>query len=378
MMLNKINSTIKVGITGQSGFIGTHLYNNLHLNKNIEIIPFQKEYFNNIDDLKIFADKCDVIIHLAGINRHDDSDFLYKKNIELANKLIESCKTKHKKHIIFSSSYQEDQNNLYGKSKQVCVELFKEWAKQYGYFTAMKIPNVFGPFCNPNYNSVIATFCSQLIDNKNPKIIIDKELDLIYIDKLISEIDKFIFLNQNQKHLSYKVQPEYKVKVSGILKVLEQFKKMYYMNGICPNIKDSFRLNLFNTFRSYIPLSHFPFIYKKHEDSRGAFIELFQGDSPGQSSYSTTVPGITRGEHFHTRKFERFSVIKGKASIKLRKINTDEVFEFKLDGNNPAFVDMPIWYTHNITNIGDEELITYFWINEQYNPADPDTFYEKV
>ena len=149
-------------------------------------------------------------------------------------------------------------------------------------------------------------------------------------------------------------------------------------NGIFPNLEDPFEKALFNTFRCYVPESHYPVKYTKHTDNRGSFVEIARTQTSGQFSYSTTVPGITRGNHFHTRKAERFAVISGKALIQLRKIGTDEVIDYYLDGNEPAYVDMPIWYTHNIKNIGDEELITLFWINEPYNPEDADTYFEDV
>ena len=168
-------------------------------------------------------------------------------------------------------------------------------------------------------------------------------------------------------------------KVSEILNLLKDFKTEYIDNGKVPKVDlNSFELNLFNTFTSYISKSYFPRKFKKHTDDRGAFVEIIRAETSGQTSYSTTVPGITRGNHYHTRKVERFAVIKGKASIRIRKINTDEIFEYIIDGQTPAYVDMPIWYTHNITNIGDTELITLFWINEPYNPEDADTYFVEV
>ena len=149
-------------------------------------------------------------------------------------------------------------------------------------------------------------------------------------------------------------------------------------NGIFPNLEDSFQKALFNTFRCYIPVSHYPVKFIKHTDNRGSFVEIARTNSSGQFSYSTTVPGITRGNHFHTRKAERFAVISGKARIQLRKTGSEEVIDYYLDGDEPAYVDMPIWHTHNIKNIGEEELITLFWINEPYNPEDADTYFEDV
>jgi UDP-2-acetamido-2,6-beta-L-arabino-hexul-4-ose reductase len=149
-------------------------------------------------------------------------------------------------------------------------------------------------------------------------------------------------------------------------------------NGIFPSLEDAFEKALFNTFRCYAPQEHYPVKLTKHTDDRGSFVEIARTETSGQFSFSTTVPGITRGNHYHTRKAERFAVISGKALIQLRKIGTDEVIDYYLDGKEPAYVDMPIWYTHNIKNIGDEELITLFWINEPYNPKNADTYFENV
>jgi UDP-2-acetamido-2,6-beta-L-arabino-hexul-4-ose reductase len=144
-------------------------------------------------------------------------------------------------------------------------------------------------------------------------------------------------------------------------------------------LNSTFELNLFNTFRSYFDHSNYNPVYlKKNADQRGIFIEAIKSFVGGQFSFSTTVPGVTRGNHYHTRKIERFIVIKGKATIDLRRIGTTELYHFELNGDQPSFVDMPVWYTHNITNVGDEELITLFWINEFFNPDDPDTYFENV
>jgi UDP-2-acetamido-2,6-beta-L-arabino-hexul-4-ose reductase len=168
------------------------------------------------------------------------------------------------------------------------------------------------------------------------------------------------------------------IKVSEILEILKNYKEQYFENGVIPQIKNSFELALFNTFRTYFPNDKFPFMFTENIDERGSFVEIIRANVSGQFSYSTTKPGITRGEHYHTRKIERFAVINGKAKIELRRIGTDDVIIYLVDGSKPSFVDMPIWTTHNITNIGDTDLYTLFWINEPYDPEDPDTYYEKV
>ena len=173
------------------------------------------------------------------------------------------------------------------------------------------------------------------------------------------------------------VSYDFEKKVTEILALLENYKSLYFEQGIIPVLKDRDEVNLFNTFCGYIDFSSvYPRKLVKHEDPRGMFVETVKLGIGGQVSFSTTIPGITRGNHYHTRKIERFTVIRGKARIQLRKIDTDEVLNFYLDGKDPCYVDMPVWYTHNITNVGNEDLYTQFWINEWYDSSDGDTYFE--
>ena len=196
----------------------------------------------------------------------------------------------------------------------------------------------------------------------------------------ISEIDMYFYLDIINK--SY--NSEYVLSYTGILKVtnllskLNCYQQTYVVNGTFPKIDNYFELCLFNTYRSYLKSDFFPRLFELHKDERGTFAETIKALSQGQGSFSTTKAGVTRGNHFHTRKVERFAVIKGEALIQLRCIGTDEVFEYRLSGDNPGYVDMPVWYTHNITNIGTDDLYTIFWINELFDAHDPDTYYEKV
>lgn len=370
----------RIGITGQNGFVGKHLYNTLGLHPEIyQRIEFQKSFFDNEELLDQFVTSCDVIVHLAGMNRHGDPQVIYNTNVLLAKNLVESLKrTGCKPYIIFSSSSQEERDNLYGKSKKDARILLSNWAYETGVsFTGMVIPNVFGPFGNPFYNSVVATFCHQITHGETPKIEIDGELKLIYVGELVTEITKAMNLELNESE--YSVAHTATVKVSEILALLLKYHEQYQLQGIIPEINNSFELNLFNSFRCYEDIEmKFPIKFTEHTDARGAFSEIIRLNVGGQVSFSTTYTGITRGNHFHTRKIERFAVIKGEALIQLRQIGTNKVLDFYLSGSQPAYVDMPIWYTHNIKNIGETELYTIFWINEFYNPEDPDTYFENV
>jgi len=370
----------KIGITGQNGFVGYHLLQTIKLYKEeFEHIPFDRSYFDNKADLDNFVNSCDVIVHLAALNRHNDPEEIYRQNVVLTNKLVESLeRTNATPHVLISSSTQEERDNLYGKSKKDARQTLGVWAQQNSaVFTGLVIPNVFGPFGHPYYNSVVATFCHQVANNEEPRIDIDGHLKLIYVGQLVEKILTCIRKEENNAELSVEYTAE--AKVSEILAHLQNYKNVYQEEGELPEIKSVFEHNLFNTYRCYMPKTdYFPRHFTKHADNRGHFVELMRAGISGQTSFSTTKPGITRGEHYHTRKIERFAVIKGKARIQLRRIGTDEVMSFELNGEDPSYVDMPIWYTHNITNIGEEELITVFWINEPYNPEDPDTWFEKV
>jgi len=378
---------IKVGITGQAGFVGTHLFNTLGLQpKKFERITFEDEYFNDESRLNNFVSSCDAIVHLAAMNRHNDPEVLYKTNLALVSQLIEACeKTGSTPHILFSSSTQEERDNLYGKSKKEGRQLFEEWAERNNAkFSGFVIPNVYGPFGHPYYNSVVTTFCHQLTHGETPKIDVDGHLKLIYVSELVDEFIEHIQAMNAEKNDGsvtdvMPVAHTAEIYVSELLSKLENFKDNYYKYGMIPNLDNPFDRNLWNTFLCYLDHEQFfPFHLKLNTDDRGSFVETVKLNSGGQISFSTTVPGITRGNHFHTRKAERFAVIKGKATIELRRIGTDKVMTFDLDGTQPSFVDMPIWHTHNITNVGDEELYTIFWISEHFNPDEPDTYFENV
>ena len=372
---------LKIGITGQNGFIGKHIFNSLGLypDEFVRII-FEKSFFENSDLMDNFVQQCDVIIHLACLNRHTDSDVLYKTNIALTENLIFSLqRTNSKAYVLFSSSTQERKDNLYGQSKNLSRELLNDWCKKsQGKFTGFIIPNVFGPFGRPFYNSVIATFCYQLIHDETPTINVDDEMSLIYVDELVNVFLKCI--REKTSNLILEVKPTFCIKVSETLSILQKFKDTYLESGTIPDLNSRFELNLFNTFRSFIDIKKYPVDFVQNKDERGSFAEIIRVEKCGygQTSYSVTLPGKTRGNHFHTRKVERFAVIKGNALIQLRKVGSKEIFNLQLSGSNPSFVDMPVWYIHNIKNIGNEDLYTIFWINEAYDTNDSDTYFEII
>lgn len=371
---------MKVGITGQAGFVGTHLYNYLSLEPDLfELVPFEDRFFEESHSLNKWVELCDVIVHLAAVNRHSNPEVIYKTNLNLVRQLIASLEaTGSYPHVLFSSSIQEEMDNPYGRSKREGRELLSSWADKTGaYFTGLVIPNVFGPFGNPYYNSVVSTFCHQLTHNEDTVIETDGELRLIYINELALYIRNAILEKKTNPELSIPFTSE--IKVSQLLALVQKYKSDYMENGVIPDLGSAFEINLFNTFRSYINLKeHYPVALKVNSDNRGSFVETIRLGIGGQVSFSTTHSGITRGNHFHIRKIERFIVLKGEAIIQLRKKGTQDILEFHLLGSAPSFVDMPIWYTHNIKNVGNEDLYTQFWINEFFSSEDPDTYFEEV
>jgi len=368
---------LKISITGQNGFIGSHLLNYLFYKRDdIEIIDFKKSFFNDEKSLDKITSNADVIVHLAGLNRNEDDKFLYKENLRLTENLISSIKrTNYKGKIIFASSIQENLSSAYGKSKRDSSLKFQNNLKDNKFkFSSLLIPNVYGPFCKPFYNSFIATFSDNIIKNKQVDIV-DSKVKLIYIDNLIKNIEDAI----NSSNILINVKEDITITVSKTHDLLKEFKLQYYDEGTIPKLDSEFKFNLFNTFVSYIPFEEFfPRKHILNKDKRGVFSEIIKSNINGQFSFSQTNKGIQRGNHFHTRKIERFSVISGTAIIELRRIGNEKKYIYKLSGDKPSYVDMPIWHTHNIKNIGDTPLITLFWINEFYNDKDPDTFFEKV
>ena len=370
---------MRVGITGHTGFIGYHLKNTiLYKIQNYNLDLLGKADFKSQEKLQEFTQRNDVIVHLAGINRDDNEEYIFEENIDLTKKIIESAESVNfKGKVIFASSTQFELNTSYARAKKKCTEMFLKSSKKNNYkFTSLIIPNVFGPFCKPNYNSFIATFSDNLLKQKPIKIDSKHKIPLIYVDNLIFEILDEI--ESKSSHIK-KISPDIKITPKEVGDLLKLFHKSYLKEKILPKFNSRFEEMLFYTFISYINIEeYFPISHPKHEDNRGFFSEIIRLNGQAQFSFSTTNKDITRGDHFHTRKIERFTVIKGEALIKIRKIGTKKVIEYKMGKSLPSSVDMFPWHTHNIQNIGNEELITLFSINEHFDNNDPDTYHEKV
>jgi UDP-2-acetamido-2,6-beta-L-arabino-hexul-4-ose reductase len=376
---------LKIGITGQAGFIGKHLFNTLRLNPDIyERITFYDNYFSNEFLLRSFVRQCDVIVHLAAMSRHPDPQIVYETNIKLVKKLIQAMESESvSPFVMFSSSIQENCDNEYGKSKREGYELLEKWAHNNGAsLYGMILPNVYGPFCKPNYASFIATFCYKLTHGEVPEVLIDNQVKLIYIGNLInyilSKIEEVTKLNKPLVECN-PVSFDFEKKVTEILNLFEKFKEEYFDNGFIPKQQDINETNLFNTFCSYIDhKKYYPVKLDQKVNKSGEHAKTVKFSIGGLVSISKTMSGVTNGNHYHIRTFERLTVIKGKARIQLRQIGTEEIIYFFLDGIEPSYVDIPIWHTYNITNIGYEDLYTQSWTNVWDQSKDADIYIESV
>lgn len=367
---------MRIGITGASGFVGLHLQFSLHQQKDkYEPVLIDKSDFLDESKLVQKLKKCDVVVHLAGLN-HGEEKEIYETNVGLTKKLL-AClnKTGNKPKTIFLSSTHNVKNTAYGRSKKDSEKLIALWGRRNQTMTTSLVaPHIFGEFGKPHYNSAIATLCFELAEQKPSRINHEAKLELIYVGDVCSQILEMIYKKISKRKLRLRGK---KIMLKDAYSILKGFRDEYFKNVI-PNLKDKFELNLFNTFRSYLYPNYFPVFLNIKADQRGMFVELTKTNTLGQTSFSSSNKKVIRGNHYHTRKIESFCVISGEALIKIRRLLSNEIFKFKVSGKKPSYVDIPTYYVHSIENIGTDELLTVFWVNEIYDSNDTDTFPEKV
>lgn len=369
---------MKIGITGSDGFIGKNLLERLSRIKDLEVLTFTKK--SSLSDLEFLVRNVSVIFHLAGVNRsHDDNEFIsVNKNLtQIIVGLIE--KHKAKTTIVYTSSIHVNKDDIYGVSKLEGEVILKRYAnrsqsKVYIY----RLPNIFGKWSRPNYNTVIATWCYN-ISRDLPVLVHDKNkrLDLIYIDDLINNFITHIDKNIESGVLYPEIIPVYKKKIGDIYDLLISFKDIR-SNSLIPSVGSGFSRALYATYLSFLPTNKFIYNIEVFNDDRGSFYEVIKTQDNGQVSISTTAPGVTRGNHYHNTKNEKFIVIKGEAIISLRHIYSDERIDHKVSGENLQVVEIIPGYTHCITNTGDCDMILLLWSNEIYNQNKSDTYAMEV
>ena len=365
---------MKVLITGSNGFVGKNLISNLKLLKNVEIYEYDID--SKYENLEKYTIDCDFVYHLAGVNRPKEPKEFMEGNFGFTNELLNLLKKNNNKcPIMISSSIQAELDNDYGKSKKAGEDLIFKYGKDNNVKTFVyRFPNLFGKWCRPNYNSVIATFCDNIANDK--EIVVndrDKELTLAYIDDVCSELIKCL-ADEPTRNGEFCVVPiTYTNKLGYIADMIKSFKEN--SRGIMvPSTGDDFIKKLYATYISYVPLNQMVVDLVEHRDDRGVFSELVRTKECGQVSVSTTKPYVIRGGHYHNTKMERFIVIKGEAKIEFEHVVTHEKIEFKVSGDKLQYVTIPVGYQHSINNIGNDELIMILWANELFNPQVPDTY----
>lgn len=370
---------MKILITGSKGFIGKNLIVRLKQEGIHELLEYDIDTPQEL--LESYCEICESVIHLAGINRPESEEEFMRCNCDFIKELIEKLKKAHNKApIIVTSSIQAEQNNLYGKSKKAGEEILIKYAEETESRVCIyRLPNVFGKWCRPNYNSAVATFCYNIardlpITVTDPNI----SLQLVYIDDVVEEI-MCALENKNTAYEKYyyKVYKVYTATLGEIIKILYDFKASRVSLEV-PDISNEFIKTLYSTYTSYLPEDEFKYPLIMHEDERGSFTEIIKTLEKGQFSVNIVKPGIIKGNHWHHTKVEKFLVVYGKCCIKFRKIGTDKVITYHISGEKLEVVDIPVGYTHSISNEGKQDLIIFIWCNECFAPEHPDTYYEEV
>lgn len=398
---------MKILVTGAKGFVGKNLVcalNNLKDGKDrtrpelkIDAV-YEYDIENTAAELDEYCAQADFVFNLAGVNRPKDPEEFKKGNFGFASLLLDTLK-KHgnKCPVMLSSSIQATligrYDGEYGRSKKAGEDLFFEYAKEAGAKVLVyRFPNLFGKWCKPNYNSAVATFCYNTAHDL-PITINDRatELELLYIDDLIFEMCDALegkehraefdgvktVLSESGKYCAAPIT--HRVTLGEIVDLLETFGAQSKTLVVPEMPENSFAKKLYSTYLSYLPKEKIAIPLKMNADARGSFTELLKTEKCGQISVNISKPGITKGEHWHNTKWEFFIVVSGRALIEERKIGTDEVLKFEVSGEKIEAVHMLPGYTHNIINLSDtEDLVTVMWVNEAFNPARPDTYYEKV
>ena len=368
------DTPIKIAITGAAGQLGKHSHARLKYHHGYEVIAINRGLFNDRDAFAQAIKDVDIVLHLAGVNRGSDIE-VETGNLEIAEKLIAACQAISKKpQIIYASSIQIDNESIYGRVKRKVGERLEGFASSNGnLFSSLVLPNLFGDLSRPYYNNFIGTFCDQIVEGKPLTIHNDSKVSLLHYNQVADYIaDEIINASEGEIRIEGTV--------SSVQTVADKLQGFYdlYSNSILPDIRDPFDLRLFNSLRSRMFAKHFPMPLVRHADSRGSFFECVRAENPGQTSFSTTVPGIVRGDHFHFDKIERFIVVSGQALIRVRNIFSEEVYEYDVRGDEPCIIDMPPLHTHNIKNTGSTELLTLFWSHDFFDPKNTDTYSEAV
>ncbi len=371
--------TTTVGVTGAAGFFGWHLRCRLVTfgeQLGLDSVSADRSTFADPAALDRFVEASDVVVHIAGVNRANEESAIVDGNIGLAQALVDArARTGASFDVIYANTIKADEPGPYGESKAKAADMLGADARAAGdRFVDIRFPHLFGEFGVPFYNSGVTTFAHQLA-NGEQSTVNDGQLELLHTQDASQLILDAIAAKSDEP-----MRPQgRKITVPDCYATMARLAEPYVTAGVVPHIlEDEFELRLFNTIRSQMWPDAYPMALTKHADQRGAFFEVVRAWGQGQTSISTTVPGVIRGEHFHFDKVERFAVISGEAQIRVRRLFTEEAMVYDVSGDEPVFIDMPPLCTHDITNTGSSELVTLFWSHDHFDPQKADTYPMRV
>ena len=378
-------------VTGANGFVGRNLVSQLEniasgkarnyaiAGEELHVLCYDVD--SDPAALEEYCRRADFVFNLAGVNRPEDPSEFMKGNFGFASLLLDTLKKcGNTCPVMISSSTQAALDNPYGESKRAGEELLFEYGRETGAKVLVyRFPNVFGKWCRPNYNSAVATFCHNIahglpIRVNDPSVV----MHLVYIDDVVDELIGALSGDEHRAGAFCEVPVVHEITLGGIVDLLYSFRDMQQDLEV-PDLGDAFTKKLYSTYLSYLPKEKFCYPLKMNVDNRGSFTEIIRTPDRGQFSVNISKPGITKGEHWHHTKNEKFVVVSGHGLVQLRKIGTDEVVSFEVSGEKMEVVEMIPGYTHNIINLSDtEDLVTFMWANEAFNPERPDTYFEPV
>ena len=369
---------MKILITGAKGFLGRNLVAELSHQEDIEL--FEYDIDTPSECLEVWTKEADFVYHLAGVNRPENQEDFMKGNFGFTSELLDLLKKNNNKSpIVLASSIQATRENEYGRSKKAGEDLLLSYSLSENVpVYVYRFSNLFGKWSRPNYNTVVATFCHNIardidIQIDNP----DAEIELCYIDDVIEEMKLALIGNGHEKDGYYFVPTLHRITIGKLAEIIRSFKSSRTDLTVA-NMSDPFLKKLYSTYLSFLPENQFSYPLKMNVDARGSFTEFLRTSDRGQVSINISKPGITKGQHWHHTKNEKFLVVSGTGVIRFRKVATDEVLEYFVSGENLEVVDIPVGYTHNIENIGDTDMVTVMWANEAFDPEKPDTYYLEV
>ncbi|ALH82283.1 NAD-dependent epimerase/dehydratase family protein [Sphingopyxis macrogoltabida] len=371
---------MKIVVTGGGGLIGHHAAVRLHAANCAARFKKQSEPYGLVrldhgafaDDARLAdaLDGADAVLHFAGVNRASDAD-LASGNPDIARRLADACRAAGSApHIVYANSTHAANDTVYGNSKRIAGEIL---AAAGGRYTNLVLPHIFGEGARPHYNNVTATFIAQVIAGETPDVNPDGRVTLLHAGEAAQ-----IAIDAAIEGTTGTIEPAARpTSVVDLLAKIQQFHTDYSAN-LFPDLTDPFDLALFNSYRAALYPGQYPKMLKLNGDARGTLFEASRGGGGGQTFLSWTHPGITRGDHFHLDKVERFLVVEGEAIIRIRPVLGETIWECRVSGDAPAAIDMPTLHTHNIVNVGDKPLLTLFWTNAVFDPAAPDTYADPV